>query len=126
VFITNEGLYEPTIIFFSLTNSLATFQTMMNTIFHNLIDEGSVTIYMDNIAIHTGPRPRENKDDHLKWHQELVRHVLERLKTNNLHLNPKKCVFEQDHLNFLGVCVGGEKVQMEQLKVDQVKSWIPP
>ncbi len=32
-FITNEGLYEPTIMFFGLTNSPATFQTMMNTIF---------------------------------------------------------------------------------------------
>jgi len=30
-----------------------TFQTMMNTIFHNLIDKGNITIYMDDIAIHT-------------------------------------------------------------------------
>ena len=42
-------------MFFDLTNSPATFQTMMNTIFRDLIDEGSVTIYMDDIAIHTGP-----------------------------------------------------------------------
>ncbi len=54
-FITNEGLYEPTVMFFGLTNSPATFQTMMNTIFRDLIDEGSITIYMDDIAIHTGP-----------------------------------------------------------------------
>ena len=33
MFITNEGLYEPTVMFFGLTNSPATFQTMMNTIF---------------------------------------------------------------------------------------------
>ncbi len=65
-FITNEGLYEPTVMFFSLTNSPATFQTMMNTIFHDLIDEGSVTIYMNDIAIHTGPRLEENHEDHLK------------------------------------------------------------
>jgi hypothetical protein len=32
-FITNEGLFKPTVMFFGLTNSLATFQTMMNTIF---------------------------------------------------------------------------------------------
>ncbi len=35
-------------------------------------------------------------------------------------------MFEQDHLDFLGVCVGGGTVQMEQSKVDQVKEWICP
>jgi len=35
-------------------------------------------------------------------------------------------VFEQDHLDFLGVWVGGGKVQMEQLKVDRVRGWTPP
>ena len=52
--------------------------------------------------------------------------MLERLRKNNLHLNPEKCVFEQDHLNFLGVCIGGGSVQMEQSKVNRVKGWIHP
>ena len=81
-FITNEGLYELTIMFFRLTNSLATFQTMMNTIFCNLINSRSVTIYIDNIAIHTGPRKGETHNKHVKWHRALVQQVLERLKTN--------------------------------------------
>jgi Reverse transcriptase (RNA-dependent DNA polymerase) len=63
-FITNEGLYEPNIMFFGLTNSPATFQTMMNTIFHDLIDEGNVTIYMDDIAIHTAPQEGESEGQH--------------------------------------------------------------
>src|SRR6266853_616687 len=89
-FITNEGLYEPTVMFFGLTNSPATFQTMMNSIFRDLIDEGSVTIYMDDIAIHTGVRPGESDEDHVERHRKLVRRVLERLRTNDLHLNPEK------------------------------------
>jgi len=36
-FITNEGLYELTVMFFSMTNSPATFQAMMNTIFEDEI-----------------------------------------------------------------------------------------
>ena len=76
-FITNKGLYEPTVIFFRLTNSPTTFQTMMNTIFRNLIDEGSITIYMDDIAIHTGPRLGESDKEHLKQHRKLVQHILE-------------------------------------------------
>ncbi len=45
---------------------------------------------------------------------------------NDLHLNPEKCVFEQDHLDFLGVHVGGGTVQMEQVKVNRVKEWTHP
>jgi len=40
-------------MFFGLTNSPVTFQTMMNTIFYDLIADGSMTVYMDNMAIHT-------------------------------------------------------------------------
>ena len=37
----NRGLFEPLVMFFSLTNSLATFQMMMNDIFKELIMKGS-------------------------------------------------------------------------------------
>jgi len=40
-------------MFFRLTNSLAMFQIMMNTIFQDLIADRSMTVYMDNMAIHT-------------------------------------------------------------------------
>ena len=72
-FIMNEGLFKPTVMFFDLTNSPATFQTMMNTIFGDLINGGSVTIYMDDIAIHTGWREGEMEDEHVTHHCLLVR-----------------------------------------------------
>ena len=50
-FRTNRGLFEPTVMFFGLTNSPATFQTMMNDILRDLIDEGHVTVYLDDILI---------------------------------------------------------------------------
>ena len=46
-FWTNRGLYEPLVMFFGLTNSLATFQTMMDTVFEDLISEGVVVVYLD-------------------------------------------------------------------------------
>jgi len=52
-FTTNKGLFELTVMFFGLTNSPTTFQTMMNTIFRDLIADGSMTVYMDDMAIHT-------------------------------------------------------------------------
>src|ERR1700742_185226 len=50
-FITNHGLYKPMVMFFSLTNSPATFQAMMNLLFHDLIGHGKVIIYLDDILI---------------------------------------------------------------------------
>ena len=59
-FITNQGLFEPRVMFFGLTNSPATFQTMMNTIFAQELREGWITIYMDDILIHMD----QNKEKH--------------------------------------------------------------
>jgi reverse transcriptase-like protein len=52
-FLTPEGLFKPTIMFFGLTNSPATFQMMMNTIFWNQVAQGWLSMYMDDITIHT-------------------------------------------------------------------------
>jgi len=52
-FRTNRDLFEPLVMFFEMTNSLATFQTIMNDIFWNLIAEGIVVVYLDNILIFT-------------------------------------------------------------------------
>jgi hypothetical protein len=59
VFRTNRGLFEPLVMFFGLTNSLATFQTMMNDILRDLINEGHVIVYLDDILIFT-----ENMEEH--------------------------------------------------------------
>lgn len=52
-FKTNQGLFEPLVMFFGLTNSPSTFQMMMNTIFREEVDSGEVVIYMDDILIAT-------------------------------------------------------------------------
>lgn len=52
-FITNRGSFEPRIMCFSLTNSPATFQTLMNMIFADLIAGGKVAVYMDDILIYS-------------------------------------------------------------------------
>ena len=65
VFLTPEGLFEPTVMFFGLTNSPATFQTMMNAIFHQEVGEGWLSVYMDNMAIHTSRLPHETEEQHI-------------------------------------------------------------
>ena len=55
-FITHKELFKPTVMFFGLTNSPATFQQFMNDFFHDMIMEGWLVIYMDNLLIYS-PNP---------------------------------------------------------------------
>ena len=99
---------------------------MMNTLFHELIAEGSVMIYMDDIAIHTARKEGETEEQHLQRHRDIVNRVLQILSDNDLFLNPEKCKFEQKHIDFLGVRVVDGTVRMEDGKVERVKDWSPP
>ena len=67
-FTTNMGLFEPMVMFFGLTNSLAMFQTMMDMIFQEQIARGTLTVYMDNIAIHTKREDDKMEAQHLERH----------------------------------------------------------
>jgi hypothetical protein len=67
-FRTNRGLFEPLVMFFGLTNSPATFQNMMNDIFRDLVAEGHVLIYLDDILIFSKT---------FEEHQALVRRVMQ-------------------------------------------------
>lgn len=60
-FKTNRGIFEPLVMFFGMMNSPATFQTMMNEIFADLIKEGHIIIYMDNILIFTETMEQRNQ-----------------------------------------------------------------
>ena len=117
-FITNQGLFEPRVMFFGLTNSPATFQTMMNAIFAQELREGWITIYMDNILIHTN----QNKEKH----RALVHRTLRKLQENDLFLKPEKCQFEQKQIEFLGVVLKNGTIQMDPTKVKGVAEWPPP
>ncbi len=91
------------VMFFGLTNSPATFQTMMNTIFRDLIADGSMTVYMDDMVIHTAQQTGETDNDHIVRHRNIINQVLQKLNKHDLYLNPDKCDFELPHIDFLGV-----------------------
>ena len=113
-------------MFFGLTNSPATFQAMMNTIFANEMAQGWLTIYMDDMAIHMHPENEETPEQHLQRHRDKVRQVLRTLQDHNLFLQPEKCSFEQSEIEFLGIRVKEGMVHMEDHKVKKVKNWEAP
>jgi len=47
------GSFEPTIMFFRITNSPATFQVMMNEILRDLMNEGKVAAFVDDVLVET-------------------------------------------------------------------------
>ena len=116
-FHTNQGLFEPQVMFFGLTNSPATFQMMMNDIFRDMIAEGVVCVYLDDILIFTKT---------LSEHQTITRRVLERLREYNLCLKPEKCKFKRTWIEYLRVIVSEGTVEMDLVKVSRVSEWPEP
>jgi len=74
------GFFEPTVMFFGMTNLLATFYAMMNKILRNLINEGKVTAFVDDMLVG------------MKDHNEIMKEILRRLEKNDLYIKPEKCV----------------------------------
>lgn len=116
-FKTHRGLFEPMVMFFGLCNSPATFQAMMNDIFKELIDQGVVVVYLDDILIFT-----KTQDEH----EEVTRKVLEILRNNDLYLKPEKCEFERKKIEYLGMIISESHVEMDPIKVQGVTDWPRP
>jgi hypothetical protein len=116
-FWTNRGLFKPLVMFFGLTNSPATFQTMMNDMFTDMILEGVVVVYLDNILIFT-------KD--LEEHHQITHRVLGRLVEHQLYLRPEKCEFEKTCIEYLGLIISENRVEVDLVKVAGVADWLEP
>jgi len=81
-FTMHIGAYKPTVIYFGLMNSPTTFQTMMNDLFCDLINQEDIATFINNILVAT---------DTEEEHDELVEKVLKRLEENDLFVKPEKC-----------------------------------
>ena len=104
-------------MYFGLTNLPATFQTMMNDLFRDLINQGDTATFINDILVAM---------DTEKGHDELVEEVLRRLEENDLFVKPEKCKWKVREVEFLGVVIGPRGVEMQKEKVDGVLSWPAP
>src|SRR5258707_9151421 len=96
----NQGLFELLIMFFRLCNSPATFQMMMNDI---LIYSASLTD-----------------------HQRITQEILQTLHSYKLFLQPEKCKFEHQGVDYLGLVISKDHVAMDPVKVQGVTDWLQP
>ena len=104
-------------MFFGLYNSPATFQTMMNMIFHDLIIAQVVTVYMDDILVFTKT---------MEEHRQVTTQVMQILLDNDLFLKPTKCYFEVDTVEYLGFIISMDQISMDLVKIDEISTWLTP
>ena len=104
-------------MFFGTCNSPATFQSMIDAIFLDMIDDNLVIIYMDDILIFA--------PDKLIL-AENTKKVLARLQENDLFLKPSKCKFNQTKVDYLGMVIEEGKISMDSGKLKGIQDWPTP
>ena len=101
-FIIPEELFEPTVMFFGLTNSPAIFQAIINEFLKDLINMGKMGSFINDVIVGTESKER---------HNELVKEILRRIKENNLYIKLKKCKWKVREVDFLEVIIGLEEIK---------------
>jgi len=107
-------LFEPTIMFFSLTNSLATFQAMINNLLRDLINKGNVAFFIDDILVAT---------ETVEGYDKIVEEVLKYIEENDFYVKPEKYTWKVQEVGFLGVILGPDRIKIEKKKVKAVLEW---
>jgi len=90
---------------------------MMNKILRDLINEGKVAAFVDDMLVGTEIEER---------HDKIMEKILRRLEENDLYIKPEKCVWKVRKIGFLEVIIGPNRIEMEAEKVDRVLSWPQP
>jgi hypothetical protein len=81
---------------------------------------------MDNIAIHTKQRMGETEEQHQQRHRKYTHHVLNKLEEHDLYLKLEKCEFAKQEIEYLGVIIGQNKIQMDPGKLKGIVDWPVP
>ncbi|WVZ84746.1 LOW QUALITY PROTEIN: hypothetical protein U9M48_031737 [Paspalum notatum var. saurae] len=115
-FTTKYGLYEYTVMSFGLTNALAYFMQLINSVFMDYLDK-FVVVFIDDILIYSKTEAE---------HEEHLRLVLQRLREHKLYAKFSKCEFWIDEVRFLGHVVSKGGIVVDPSKVSTVTNWKVP
>lgn len=116
-FVTPGGQYEYVRMPFGLKNAPAIFQRFINTIFRDLIDQGKIIIYLDDIFLAT---------DTLEEHRKLLAEVLTRTALRGLKLNLEKCKFGYQEIEYLGYAVSHKGIGMSKAHTSAISQYPVP
>lgn len=116
-FVTHHGQWEFLKVPFGLSNSPSVFQRYINVIFRNLMQDGTVLIYMDDIII-----PSKTEEEGL----EKLQRVLQVASEYGLEFNFKKCQFLKQQIEFLGYRIQNGTLQPSVSKTVAVQKFPQP
>ena len=89
----------------------------MNDSFRDMIAEGWLVVYMDDLLLFS---PDEETDT------KYTRRVLQRMKELDLHLKIKKCKFGVSEIDYLGMILKPGEITMDPTKLDGIRKWPTP
>jgi hypothetical protein len=115
-FRTLYGLYEYTVMSFGLTNTPAYFMYLLNKVFMEYLDR-FIVVFIDDILIFSKT---------MEEHEEHLRFVLEKLRSNQLYAKFSKCEFWLTEVAFLGYVISAGGVSVDPGKVKDVLNWMSP
>ncbi len=115
-FLTTGGHYEYLVMPFGLANAPAVFQSFINEIFRDMLNQ-YVIVYIDDILIYS-----KSEDEHIKH----VQTILSRLQEHQLFVKAEKCEFHVQHTTFLGYHISHHGVEMDNSKIHAVTEWPQP
>jgi hypothetical protein len=115
-FTTRYGLFEYLVMSFGLTNALAHFTYLMNSVFMPELDKFVVT-FIDDILIYS-----KNEEEHAQH----LRIVLTRLREHQLYAKFSKCAFWLEEIQFLGHVLSARGIAVDPSKVKDILEWKPP
>ena len=115
-FTTPDGHYEFLVLPQGLSNSPATFQSVMSKIFAPYLNK-FVFCFLDDVTIASSS---------VEEHVQHLRLVLQVLRDNGFHVRPDKAQWARSEIKFLGHIVGANGVRMDPSKIKAVSSWPPP
>jgi putative transposase len=107
-FAFENGLYEFKTMAMGLTNAVATFQRAMDDMCKEFVGKFLV-VYVDDNVIHSKT---------LAEHVDHVQQVINKMSRNGYQLNPDKCEFIQDEIEFVGHVISYNSVKPTQKKVE--------
>ena len=89
----------------------------MNDSFRDMIAEGWLVIYMDDLLIFSSDEVT---------HMNRTKQVLQRMMDLDLHLKLEKCTFAATEVEYLGMIVRPGQLAMDPVKLDGIAKWPSP
>lgn len=116
-FVTPFGQYEYVRMPFGLKNGPSVFQRWITTIFRDMVEEGEIVIYIDDILIAT-----HCQEEHLR----ILDKLLKRIVQSGLEIKLSKCHFFKNQIDYLGYVADAQGIRPNDAHIKSIAAYPQP